>query len=332
MDDHLKAALRELILDSAAPPSAAALARPAPCPLDFDEHIAPLNVIAARTGLTTFSGGLTSALVDAARNRDGLNHQPLALDPPACFSAKYDPFPPIDAPWWANLQAALAPRARVVRNGGGVSSINATELVRGDIVIFRTGDRLTADLRVVALGSGDGGTDAALDVVAFYPEEEGAPRVLTLDASGEGVVDCMRATNVALAGMTVARGSGAGIVVKTGERTVVARVGRATLDEPIPFAAPGYSVALAKDVFKELCARFIAVRNPAAMPVLSAFSSSAEGGRVFVWAALPSLGLASAPTQLCAADAARVVYIGKSVDLEALAGEFIYRYILCESC
>jgi hypothetical protein len=215
-----------------------------------------------------------------------------------------------------DLQLALAPRARVVRNGGNTSSIDATELVCGDVVLFCVGDRITADLRVVALGSGG----AALDVGAFYPEEDGVLRALTLNATDGGIVDCMRASNVALAGMTVARGAGAGIVVKTGERTVVARVGRATLDAPTPFAAPGYSVALAKDVFQDLCARSIAVRNPAVMPVLSAFTSSspAEGGRVFVWAALPSLGAASATAHVCAADAARIVFIGTVACLEAL--------------
>ncbi len=44
-----------------------------------------------------------------------------------------------------------SPDARVIRNNGEVVTVPASELVIGDIVALRGGDRVPADLRVVEL-------------------------------------------------------------------------------------------------------------------------------------------------------------------------------------
>ena len=305
--------------------------RAAGCPLAFDEHTASLatlvgrvrNAAAPEAALSpNLRAGLTAAAVRRLRAEFGENTQPLALPPPACFSAKHDPFPPVDAPWWQDLQRKLEPRSTALR-AGATARVAASELVVGDVVVFSKGDRITADLRVLAATS-----DAALDVTAFYPEHAGMPRVLTLDASGGGIADCMLASNIALSGTTVASGAGVGLVVKTGDRTVVSLVGRATLDEPVAFAAPGYTLAMAKAVFEELCTRAVAVRNPSAMAELSSAGSTrtrAEAGetptRWIVWAASASLrgSIAELGAREQAGAADDVVWVRTSADDESAA-------------
>lgn len=46
------------------------------------------------------------------------------------------------------LRSLAAPRARV-RRGGVVETLDAREIVPGDVLILRTGDRVTADARLV---------------------------------------------------------------------------------------------------------------------------------------------------------------------------------------
>lgn len=47
------------------------------------------------------------------------------------------------------LNKLAPPRCRVIRNGGHLSEIEASELVMGDIVELQMGDRVPADLRLL---------------------------------------------------------------------------------------------------------------------------------------------------------------------------------------
>jgi len=109
--------------------------------------------------------------------------------------------------------AKLLPREVLVRREGGEARAPAEDLVPGDVVLLREGDRVPADIRLV---------DAASMLVNNAPLT-GESKPVTLTAGPcEGAL--AQAENVAFAGCTVLRGSAAGVVFATGLRTQFGRV------------------------------------------------------------------------------------------------------------
>jgi Ca2+-transporting ATPase len=115
------------------------------------------------------------------------------------------------------LRQMAAPSATVVRDGK-VDDVPARELVPGDVVLLRAGDRASADARLS-------------EVVALQVEEsaltgESQPvEKQTGDLSGEELQLGDR-TNMVYAGTTVTYGKGRGVVVATGMETEFGGIAR----------------------------------------------------------------------------------------------------------
>jgi magnesium-transporting ATPase (P-type) len=112
------------------------------------------------------------------------------------------------------IRAMLAPRAVVVREGETLE-IPAEELVSGDIVLLRSGDRVPADLRLIQTKNLQV-DEAALTGESVPAEKSEAP--VAADASlGDRA-------SMAYAGTLVTSGRGTGLVVATAEATEIGRI------------------------------------------------------------------------------------------------------------
>lgn len=82
-------------------------------------------------------------------------------------------------------------RCKVVRDGG-IAEMEATELVKGDVVLLNEGDQIPADLRVVQ------STELKVDNSSLTGEPEPQDRGPELDigADGQPVTQVMEAANV----------------------------------------------------------------------------------------------------------------------------------------
>ena len=120
----------------------------------------------------------------------------------------------------AGIRRMLSPHAHV-RRGGDWVEIEAEELVPGDIVRLRSGDRVPADLRLI-------------DVVNLRIEEsaltgESVPAGKGIDSVGvdAGVGD---RRGMAYSGTMVAAGRGTGVVTATGPATELGRINQMITD------------------------------------------------------------------------------------------------------
>ncbi|MBM3316684.1 MAG: HAD-IC family P-type ATPase [Candidatus Eisenbacteria bacterium] len=114
------------------------------------------------------------------------------------------------------LQDLLRIRARVKR-AGEVETVEAEELVPGDLVLVESGDKVPADLRLLQA------TSLAIDESFLTGESlpvEKRPGVL------DGAAPVSERTNMAFAGATVITGRGLGLATATGASTEVGRIAR----------------------------------------------------------------------------------------------------------
>lgn len=121
----------------------------------------------------------------------------------------------------------IAPHANVLRGSQRVS-VHARDLVPGDIVLLEPGDRVPADTRLMR-ARGMLVDEAILtgESVAAPKREEPAPAEAPLGDRH----------SMAFSGTTIATGQGAGIVVSTGARTEIGRIGK-LIAEVEPLATP----------------------------------------------------------------------------------------------
>eukprot|EP00921_Rhytidocystis_pertsovi_P021390 GHVQ01034169.1.p1 GENE.GHVQ01034169.1~~GHVQ01034169.1.p1 ORF type:complete len:1339 (-),score=193.81 GHVQ01034169.1:3291-7307(-) len=112
----------------------------------------------------------------------------------------------------AKLASMAAPHCLVRREGVSVS-VDATELVPGDIVLLSTGDAVPADLRVFE----------SVELKANEALLTGEPEDIkkTLEAADK---DTPFATNLCFASSSITNGNGKGIVIATGMDTQVGRI------------------------------------------------------------------------------------------------------------
>ncbi|KAI9598780.1 hypothetical protein BDF19DRAFT_419781 [Syncephalis fuscata] len=96
----------------------------------------------------------------------------------------------------------------------------AGELVPGDVVFVRMGDKVPADLRIFAA------SDLKVDNSSLTGESEPQPRVKTNDSKNP-----LEATNIAFNGTLAVAGEGYGIVVRTGDHTVLGQIAGMTAGE-----------------------------------------------------------------------------------------------------
>lgn len=112
----------------------------------------------------------------------------------------------------------LLPSEALVVREGKLIKLPATELVTGDIVHLKIGNKVPADLRLLS-HSGDIRFDRAV-LTGESDEVEGA-----VDFTDGNFLE---SRNIALMGTLVVNGSGIGIVVLTGSHSVMGRIAKAT--------------------------------------------------------------------------------------------------------
>ena len=119
------------------------------------------------------------------------------------------------------LQKFVASRATVKRNGEE-KVVPSAELVPGDVVIFKAGDIITADMRLLEA------EDLVIDESSLSGES--APTGKQIKALTAGTEDIYQATNVAFSGTTVSSGRGLGLVIATGNNTVIGEIGKLAVE------------------------------------------------------------------------------------------------------
>ncbi len=122
------------------------------------------------------------------------------------------------------LRSLIQPRALVLREGTEVD-IDARDVVPGDILILHTGDRVTADARLVEV--------VELQVNEATLTGESVPEQKQVDPLDQETALGDR-TNMVYAGTSVVAGRGRAVVVGTGKETELGRI--ATLVEKTPEA------------------------------------------------------------------------------------------------
>jgi Ca2+-transporting ATPase len=127
----------------------------------------------------------------------------------------------------AALRQMAAAHARVLRDGAP-SSVLATDVVPGDIVLIEEGDTIPADARVIQ--------STALQTAEAALTGESLPVTKSAEAiSGDMALGDRR--NMVYSGTTATYGRGAGVVVATGMQTEMGRIAgmlRDVPDEPTP--------------------------------------------------------------------------------------------------
>jgi sodium/potassium-transporting ATPase subunit alpha len=118
----------------------------------------------------------------------------------------------------ASFLAMIPPSCRVVRDGT-ISTIPAAELVKGDVVLMRVGDKTPADLIIFAA------TDLKLDNSSLTGESEPQERIPLPTGSESRPVE---AENLAFNSTLVVNGEGWGVVVRTGDHTLIGQIAALT--------------------------------------------------------------------------------------------------------
>ena len=122
------------------------------------------------------------------------------------------------------LDTLTAPHARVIRDGSP-GTVQAIQVVPGDVLVLQAGDVVTADARLLD-ANGIRVDESALTGEAVSTSKSVPP--VPLDA------DLATRTSLVFAGTHVVDGQGRAVVVETGPRTELGRIGTAALTELDP--------------------------------------------------------------------------------------------------
>ena len=112
---------------------------------------------------------------------------------------------------------------------GRQSHVLATTLVPGDVVVFRVGDRIPADIRIVE------SVDLSLDESSLTGEPDPVHKTVDpVDTNPTGVIPISERHCIAFMGTLVKEGHGKGIVVATGKDTAFGSIFQmmSTVDKP----------------------------------------------------------------------------------------------------
>ncbi|TCD67985.1 hypothetical protein EIP91_011654 [Steccherinum ochraceum] len=118
----------------------------------------------------------------------------------------------------ASFLAMIPPSCRVVRDGT-LASIPAADLVKGDVVLVRVGDKTPADLVVFAA------TDLKIDNSSLTGESEPQERFPKPHGTPARPVE---AENLLFNSTLVVNGEGWGVVVRTGDHTLIGQIASLT--------------------------------------------------------------------------------------------------------
>ncbi|KAI9297876.1 hypothetical protein K502DRAFT_300279 [Neoconidiobolus thromboides FSU 785] len=130
-------------------------------------------------------------------------------------------------------------QCRAIRNGS-LSQIPAGELVPGDIVFVRMGDKIPADLYLFNV------SEMKVDNSSLTGESEPQSRAVDNDMKNP-----LEAHNIGFNGTLVVAGEGYGIVIKTGDSTVLGQIAGLTANEkknPSPLSRMATQNVLVKDL------------------------------------------------------------------------------------
>lgn len=119
------------------------------------------------------------------------------------------------------LQSLLKVQARV-RRAGRQQTVDAEELVPGDVVLVESGDKVPADMRLLQVNN------LRIDEAFLTGESLAAEKMIDLLDEKAPVSD---RHNMAYAGSTVLSGRGQGLVVATGPYTEVGKIARSLTEE-----------------------------------------------------------------------------------------------------
>lgn len=117
-----------------------------------------------------------------------------------------------------SISNMLPPSCKVVRNGGQMNQIPVEELVVGDVVHLEMGDVVPADLRLIEC------TGLKLDTSMLTGESEPVSCSVNEQQLLQNSENVMEARNVAFMGTSSVEGIGVGVVVNTGNRTVMGHI------------------------------------------------------------------------------------------------------------
>lgn len=116
-----------------------------------------------------------------------------------------------------SFKSLMAENCNVIRDGN-ITSIDAMELVRGDIVQVKAGDKIPADLRVLACSD-----DLEVDNASLTGESEAQKR--STNFTNENPLET---ANLCFFGTQVPKGTCTGIIINTGDNTVMGRIAALT--------------------------------------------------------------------------------------------------------
>ncbi|MGH0123592.1 UNVERIFIED_CONTAM: hypothetical protein FKN15_050194 [Acipenser sinensis] len=111
----------------------------------------------------------------------------------------------------------MVPQQALVIRDGEKNSINAEEVVVGDLVEVKGGDRIPADLRIISANG------CKVDNSSLTGESE--PQTRSPDFSHENPLETR---NIAFFSTNCVEGTACGIVIKTGDHTVIGRIATLT--------------------------------------------------------------------------------------------------------
>jgi len=118
----------------------------------------------------------------------------------------------------ASFLAMIPPSCHVVRDGT-ITSVPAAELVKGDVVLLRTGDKTPADLIMFAA------TDLKVDNSNLTGESEAQERFARPEGNKCRPVE---ADNLVFNSTLIVNGEGWGVVVRTGDHTLIGQIAALT--------------------------------------------------------------------------------------------------------
>ncbi|KAL5119505.1 hypothetical protein ACEQ8H_002570 [Pleosporales sp. CAS-2024a] len=119
----------------------------------------------------------------------------------------------------ASIGTMLPDQCIVIRNGSH-SSISALDLVPGDVIVIKQGNKLPADVRLVEVSS-----DAMFDRAILTGESEPVPAAV--DSTEDNYLET---NNIGLQGTHCISGSCLGVCVATGDSTIFGRIAKLTSD------------------------------------------------------------------------------------------------------
>ncbi|SNX81513.1 related to Ca2+-transporting ATPase [Melanopsichium pennsylvanicum] len=118
----------------------------------------------------------------------------------------------------ASLRTLSSPNANVLRNSA-IRQLPSKDLVTGDIVNFRAGDLVPADVRLVSISN--------LEIDEAPLTGESVPAIKTTCPLTRPHLASADRTNLAYAGTTVTKGRAVGLVVATGMNTQIGQIATA---------------------------------------------------------------------------------------------------------